>query len=531
MGYDPLRETSVRADVAAPARTAEEAHLEQYLDTPVPIHDWLEARVRQTPWWAISVLLHLILVIILCNWPVPQPPIEVVDGRIIIDIYEPPVREKLPDAKLPTVIPPTLVDFKIDPNALESTQIPGLAEVEAPPQGKPEPKGFEVQLPPVLNPMQMPDIIKVTNHTEFPRTGKVGGGIKGRPDLVGEPGDPRIGGPPRLPVVLPLTAALLWLERAQEKDGSWDAKRWDGSNEYRVGMTGLALLAYEGAGCTHQKGQFGTVVAKALGWLQSKQRENGSFPFETFYEQGIATMAVAEAYGMTEDEKLRPMAQKAVSYIVRLQPEHGGFRYAGPVERGQGDLSVTGWQIMAIKSAKLAGLDVPEQAFERSREFLKSSWREYGASAYLVGDAGPGSLSMTSVGLLCRLFLSEGGHYEGQVRQAADYLYAKETEQFRTPAGGLSKELVTDLYYTYYSSLAMFQLQGEYWDAWKRMYVSPLEAAQVKARTDARGRFVQGSFEPSKHKWGDRGGRVYTTAMAALCFEAPFRFIALYRVR
>jgi len=138
-----------------------------------------------------------------------------------------------------------------------------------------------------------------------------------------------------------VNAGLIWLQKAQSKDGHWSCKDWDGGADYDVGMTGLALLAYLGAGYTHTKGPYKDTVKGGLEWLRAQQHPNGSFPFKTFYEQGIAAMAVSEAYGMTQSPAIGRMAQKAVDYICQVQPEHGGFRYAGAVPKDQGDMSVT----------------------------------------------------------------------------------------------------------------------------------------------------------------------------------------------
>ena len=46
---------------------------------------------------------------------------------------------------------------------------------------------------------------------------------------------------------------------------------------------------------------------------------------------------------------------------------------------------------------------------------------------------------------------------------------------------------------------------------------------------DDRGRYVRGSWDPAKFRWGKQGGRIYTTAMAALSLEVPFRFLRIYR--
>ncbi|MFC1805993.1 prenyltransferase/squalene oxidase repeat-containing protein, partial [Planctomycetota bacterium] len=323
---------------------------------------------------------------------------------------------------------------------------------------------------------------------------------------------------------------LIWLARAQEPDGSWDAKRWDGAQPYRVGSTGLALLAFLGAGYTHRRGPFKETVRRGLGWLAARQRPDGSFPWQTFYEQGIATMAVSEAYQMTRYPTLGRVAQRAADYIFAVQPDHGGFRYTGPVARGEGDMSVTGWQIMALKSARSAGLRVPQTAFDRSHTFLAGAWRGYGASAYLVSKQGKGSLAVSAIGMACRIFL-DPDRYEEEIRETAQLLLDADLTDGKAVPGGASKQLVRDLYYTYYSSLAMFQYGsgGEAWRVWDSMFRAPLANEQIQTVRDARGRHIRGSWDPASHRWGKAGGRVYTTAMALLSIEVPYRFLPIYK--
>ncbi|HUT34507.1 MAG TPA: prenyltransferase/squalene oxidase repeat-containing protein [Planctomycetota bacterium] len=531
MRREPLREASAHTDAAA----SDEAILEQYVERPTPARDWLEDKIRRAPWWCISFLVHLLALLVLWSWPARSA----ADGDETV--WSPPVNILPPDPPPAIVDPPDLrpddppeLPEKFNIKDIDQTQLAGgPTEPDLPPIEEPPPQGEQMEnladvireLTPVIgfeiDTKQLAQVQK--------RYGNGRDKLYRRANTWGTGTGPGTGpGTGDDTVVTPLVGALMWLMRAQEKDGSWNAKTWEGSSPYRVGMTGLAILAYEGAGFTHQRGRFRHTIARALAWLRENQRRDGSFPWETFYEQGIATMAVCEAYGMTDDPKLRAMAQRAVDYIVKLQPEHGGFRYSGPVTLDEGDMSVTGWQIMAIKSAMLAGLGVPPQAVERSRTFLKNTWRDYGASSYLAGNKPPGSLAITAIGLLCRAFLNDGGMYDVEIGQAADFLRRAENPNLDSPVGGASKQLVADTYYTYYSSLAMFQLggdQSEHWRSWRTMYRAPLIAAQVHAERNAQGRYTLGSWDPAKHRWGDRGGRVYATALGALCLEAPFRYL------
>ena len=527
----PLRESSAQAERGADAHPSEEAALDRYLTRESPLRDFVAERLRQAPWWTISLLVHVIALLILWQWPIDLGPIEEAITNPVIafrDFERPPPPIVEPPPKRPKDLPKIPEDFDIKPvlnttpsdqPQAEVTPPPGPIKPEAPPE------------PPAL--VEPARIFQVINHTPLPvRTGndlrQPRDGLRKKIEAPpsGEKG--KIGGPISVP---PIIAGLIWLAQAQQPDGHWDAKRWDGANSYSTGMTGLALLAFQGAGFTHQRGRFNETVRQGMEWLRKNQEPGGRFPCQTFYEHGIAAMAVCEAYSMTDDSRIRPMAQRAIDYICNTQPDHGGFRYGGAVAEGEGDMSVTGWQIMAIKSALIAKLNVPDSAVERSRTFLKNSSRDYGASAYLAGTKESGSLAVSAIGMLCRIFLAtEEVSYADEIRLTATFLFGKETQNLDPVPGGASKQLVYDLYYTYYSSLAMFQQGTEYWRVWDKSYTAPLCDEQIKVKTEA-GRYVKGSWDPAKHKWGKQGGRVYSTAMAVLCLEAPYRFLPIYRSR
>src|SRR5262249_55054151 len=150
----------------------------------------------------------------------------------------------------------------------------------------------------------------------------------------------------------------------------------DGGYKSKIAGTGIALLPFLAAGYTHKGApkdvqekdakegkekkapRYPQQVDAGLKFLMGKQTAAGDFGTTAMYEHAIATMAVCEAYGMTNDPRLRVIAQKATDFIVRAQHPGGGWRYAPGIK---GDTSVTGWQIQALKSAHLAGLRVPKE--------------------------------------------------------------------------------------------------------------------------------------------------------------------------
>ena len=179
--------------------------------------------------------------------------------------------------------------------------------------------------------------------------------------------------------------ALEWLKRQQTRDGSWSLKGpyRDGSGlENKVAATAMALLAFQGAGHTDEVGDYQSNVIKGWDFLFKEMDRDSNFiqggiPNQhVLYSQAQATIALCELYGMTQREDLREPAQRAIDYAVRIQSPEGGWKYTP----GQGsDTSVTGWFVMALQSAKMSGLEVPDKTFQGITKFLDSVQKEDGS--------------------------------------------------------------------------------------------------------------------------------------------------------
>jgi hypothetical protein len=224
------------------------------------------------------------------------------------------------------------------------------------------------------------------------------------------------------------------------------------------------------------------------------------------YCHGIATLALSEAYGLSGDERLLPALRRALHYTIASQHVGGGWRYQ-PYDAG--DMSQFGWQLMALTSAELAGIPIPAETRERMTRFLvsASSGPAQGLASYRPGDRV--SRSMTAEALACRYFL-KAANSPGACDEAAAFVIEEK------PGQG-----ATNVYYWYYGTLAMFQRQGKDWDAWNAALQRQLLYTQ---RYDGQRR---GSWDPDP-LWGGYGGRVYSTAMAALCLEVYYRYLPLY---
>jgi hypothetical protein len=319
-----------------------------------------------------------------------------------------------------------------------------------------------------------------------------------------------------------VNAALDWLAGAQSTDGRWDADAHGAGRETRTlghdrkgagaqadtGVSGLALLAFLGAGETHLAGQHREVVQHGLEFLLASQAGDGNLSgnaelFAAMYCHGIATLALSEAYALTGDERLLPGLKRALAYTIQSQHTGGGWRYQ-PYDAG--DMSQFGWQLMALKSAELGGLSIPAQTRGRMTRFLQncSLGKNRGLAAYRPGDRA--SRSMTAEALVCRYFLSVENS-EAALNEGAAYVLEDR------PGGGQA-----NYYYWYYATLAMFQRQGDDWRRWNAALQHVLLARQ---RWDGA---AAGSFDPDD-LWGGYGGRVYSTALATLSLEVYYRYL------
>lgn len=318
-------------------------------------------------------------------------------------------------------------------------------------------------------------------------------------------------------------SALKWLAAAQSDDGRWDVDGFrtlsrcggpgDRSDE-DVALTGLCLLSYLGAGYTHVKGEHRESIRKALDWLLEGQKADGDLQRDgQMYGQAMATAALCECYSMTGDKRLLEPIEKAVDFIARAQNPGAGWRYE---PRKDSDTSVTGWQVLALKSAMIAGVRLAPEHFQWVEAWLGAvrSGREGGLYAYMPGQGA--TPTMTAEGWFCQLMMQEKTRMRGQ-GETIPYIMA------HLPAWS-SQENGVNLYYWYYSTLALYMSGAPEFAAWNQALVKALLAGQVKRGA------AQGSWDPVC-VLGARGGRVYMTATAALCLEVYYRYLPFYRQR
>ena len=308
-----------------------------------------------------------------------------------------------------------------------------------------------------------------------------------------------------------ISRGLDWFSDHQEPDGRWEMSKHGSKAEYNTAGAGLALLCYYGWGIKHGAGtRHSKALSKGLDWLLKQQREDGDLrgtkENHGMYAHGIAAIALCEAYGLTKDPKIEEPARRAIDFILEAQHSGGGWRYQ---PRQAGDLSVTGWHYMALHSARMAEIEVPDEAFEKAREFIDTV--SGGAQGGLYGYTGPSKdrPAMTATGMFLRqLDLEPPTHH--RMQESAAFLNTR-----------MIRVKTVDFYYDYYATLSLYQHQGPIWREWNENLKEIYVALQQTTGPD------KGSWDP-KGQHVNAGGRVLSTGLAVLSLEVYYRLLPMY---
>jgi hypothetical protein len=309
--------------------------------------------------------------------------------------------------------------------------------------------------------------------------------------------------------------ALIFLKSSQQPSGAWTLSE----KREATSITSLAVLAFLACGHTPaDTGPFQQTIERGIRYVVENQQTNGLLATNTIngpmYCHGISTLMLAEVVGLITDEELaaatRLSLARAVEVILRSQaldkpPEHaGGWRYQ-PDSRDS-DLSVTGWQVIALRAAKATGCQVPAEAIDKAIAYITKCSFDGGGFGYQPGGSpnnprtGTGTLALE----LC------GAHRAPSAVAGAEYLLRKENApRWSSPYF---------FYEAYYVPQALFQLGDKYFQPYYNTLVTLLLEHQ-----DSDGSWLSGDGN-------DRtGGRSYCTSMAVLSLAVEYRYLPIYQ--
>lgn len=314
--------------------------------------------------------------------------------------------------------------------------------------------------------------------------------------------------------------ALKWLKAQQLKNGSWSliAPYSNGAEtENQESATAMALLAFQGAGNTRNNGEYKTTVARGWNWLLKQQDpKTGSFFTDgvyshRYYTHGQCTIAICELYAMEKDKKLLEPAKKAVQYLLNTQSPEGSWRY---YPGSDSDMSVTGWCVMALQSARMADMKVPQEALDRISAYMDKIAQRNGARYPYQRHENPTEV-MTAEAMLCRQYLGWKQN-DPRMEDALDYVLKRPISYTRQQR---------DVYYWYYATQAMHHKEGRWWKQWNEVMREVVPAQQVKDGKE------KGSWDPVRpclDTWQADGGRLYVTCLSTYMLEVYYRHLPIY---
>lgn len=450
----------------------------------------------------ISILMHVMLGLLFAAWLMPANVQE--DLLTLLGVPLEPVDDSIrPEALAEIVQPDSLQDLRVD-----STMQQMLAELD---NGV---HRMQMESP------EMRDItLPLEDLTEVPEIPFIKGEFGGRSEAGRQAAVRKYGGTAESERAV--NFGLTWLQKIQQPDGSWnfaevgEAGQRGSLQATTMGATSMAMLTFLGGGHTHRsKGQFRETVNKGLAYMLSKAEQTSSGidlrgtaqGNAGMYVQGLATICLCEASAMEPGDRiLRRAATGAIKFIEKAQDHQGGgWRYK-PNEPG--DTSVTGWQIMALQSAKTCRISVDGDTIRGARDYLKSASVNNG-SMYSYMARGGATDTMTAVGLLCQMYLG----------------WQRDRPELKAGVEHLSKVGPSreNIYYNYYASQVLHHWDGELWDQWNQRMRNQLVSTQVQDGPGA------GSWNVTDPH-GDSGGRIYQTALSIMTLEIYYRHLPIYR--
>ena len=468
--------------------------------------------VKQTPAWAVSMLVHIIallaMALIVTEPPKKEAVVSIVSSAPEAEENFEEFEEKTPeDTPVETADPVADVAVTTDV-VIESTVVSDAADVDAAPLAVELSEFGDVTAP-------ASDMLSTIG-----AVGGTGGGYGGRKN-AGQLAATGGGGKDTEDAV---DRALKWFIAHQMPDGGWSfdlakcpscqGKCSHGSSgkrgNDRCAATAMALLPFLGRGYTHKDGPYKPQLEAGIAFLAGLAMKGQGNAAQAggggVYSQGLAGICLSEAYAMTQDNRLQQPAQYALNCIMDWQDTvGGGWGYQPKVA---GDTSILGWQLMALKSGNMAYLEIKPATIKNAIKFLDSVEEESGA---FYGYRNPGKRpGTTSVGLLCRMYLG----------WKKDHPALERGVEFLAKTGPTK-----DLYYNYYATQIMHHMEGDVWQAWNAKMKKMLLDAQATAGHEAGSWYTGVEGGHGAHD----AGRLYCTSLATMILEVYYRHLPIYR--
>ena len=337
--------------------------------------------------------------------------------------------------------------------------------------------------------------------------------------------------------------ALEWLASRQQRNGSFPSMP-----QGQPGVTSLCVMAFMSQGHVPGEGPYGEQLMKAVQYIASCQKQNGllalvaprgstisrnnSYQVSTTvpYNHGMSGLVLSEVYAMgqvDEIEGLDETIESAVATTLEMQKwpkrfpaEQGGWRYLNSQRDYDSDLSVSGWHLMFLRSAKNAGFEVPQKPIDDAVDFVRNCFRpKFGAFLLHASDEDYRSRGMAGAGILA--LAHAGFHDAPEALKAGDWILQNDFRQYNRviPFGQPSWPDDRYHYGVFNCTQAMYQLGGKYW---QQFYPPTVRVLLENQRPN-------GSWPPESHKNDGKFGGAYSTALVVMTLGAPNQLLPIFQ--
>ncbi len=327
-----------------------------------------------------------------------------------------------------------------------------------------------------------------------------------------------------------LNKSLKWLMDHQNSDGSWGE---DPSKPESKALTALSVLAFLAHGETPSSAEFGACVLKGIKKLVSNLEaetvavsgnESGFLPVHA-----LTTYAVGEAYGMTRIPMLEVLVDKAAGKILDAQKDDGSFTYNYDKNSSRTDLPFNSWNIRALKSAYMSGVNSEEKlkkAMEKSSNYIRMLQMSDGSFRFRM-ESTEGSPTASSSALAT--LAATGYRDDKSVLKAYEWLSSNFNDCVWDHPNGDG----WDLYRWFCQTKASFEInkaKGEKWKTWNKKFTT-----EFLKKQNPDGSWITPSLQKgiSKGPEGTLKGldnRIYATGINALGLEVQYRYLPSFRI-
>ena len=317
--------------------------------------------------------------------------------------------------------------------------------------------------------------------------------------------------------------SLRWLKKQQNGNGSW------GDGQFKASMTGITLLAYLAHCETPLSEEFGENVLKGISFLVDLGMKNPVISEqpglkEVCYDHAVATYALCEAYTFCKQmdipsiSNLERVVVKAVDRILDAQCPNGGWAYSYNNRINPNiDLSVTGWNVQALKAAEHGGIKPTKgeirTALRKAAMYCRKNVMPDGKFSYKENGENPRS---SLVGVLSLQMTGNGS--DSAARKGLDWI-KNNVKTLEWGNGSGTENVKSNLYMHYYCVQAAMNRGGDVWASYNKAFRDAVLGGQKP----------DGSFSNNDTGYAEclsgKSKNIYRQCLATLMLETYYRFL------